>query len=211
VLQTFVRVSPILNLHVGGKIIGTTAEHPFYVLDFGWKPAAELKTGDRLKGLAEEILIVDGIADSGRVETVYNLEVEGDHTYFVGVAGQGAAVWAHNAGYRQRSGMPQHGSVPHHNRMVRECKSTDILPTGVKLAKNRGHMRANQALMNPANPNGPALSRLRPDVQIRGSDGKIYIKEVNRTGGKDYHENREKQLREVLGSSFGGYKGINIR
>ncbi len=30
--------------------------------------------------------------DSGRVETVYNFEVEGFHTYFVGEAG----VWAHN-------------------------------------------------------------------------------------------------------------------
>jgi len=31
VLRTFVRVSPILNLRVGGRIIGTTAEHPFFV------------------------------------------------------------------------------------------------------------------------------------------------------------------------------------
>jgi Pretoxin HINT domain len=101
VLQTFVRVSPILNMHVGGKVIGTTAEHPFYVLDFGWKPAAQLTTGDRLKGLGDEILIVEGIADSGRVETVYNLEVAEDHTYFVELTGTTGAVWAHNTTYKQ--------------------------------------------------------------------------------------------------------------
>jgi hypothetical protein len=39
---------------------------------------------------------VEGIADSGRIETVYNLEVEEDHTYFVGCAEWGWSVWSHN-------------------------------------------------------------------------------------------------------------------
>lgn len=39
----------------------------------------------------------EGKADTGRVETVYNLEVEGDHTYFVGCNEWVWAVWAHNA------------------------------------------------------------------------------------------------------------------
>src|SRR5262249_25600536 len=38
-----------------------------------------------------------GVAHSGRVETVYNLEVEDDHTYFVGSDEWRFAVWAHNA------------------------------------------------------------------------------------------------------------------
>jgi hypothetical protein len=33
------------------------------------------------------------------VETVYNLEVEGDHTYFVGSDEWGFAVWVHNGRY----------------------------------------------------------------------------------------------------------------
>ena len=44
---------------------------------------------------------VEGVADSGRVETVYNLEVEDDHTYFVGSEEWGFAVWANNAGYAE--------------------------------------------------------------------------------------------------------------
>src|SRR5262249_10354290 len=84
VLQTFVRVSPILNLNVGGQVIGTTAEHPFYRADDGWVPAGELRIGDRVLLERGGMLRVDGVADSGRVETVYNLEVEDGHTYFVG-------------------------------------------------------------------------------------------------------------------------------
>ncbi len=35
-----------------------------------------------------------GVEDTGETQTVYNFEVDGYHTYFVGEAG----VWAHNAG-----------------------------------------------------------------------------------------------------------------
>ena len=97
VLQTFVRVSQILNLHVRGRIIGTTAEHPFYVKDKGWLPAAELRIGDVMVSHVNEEIRVEGIADSGQVKTVYNLEVEEGHTYFVGCEEWGWSVWAHNA------------------------------------------------------------------------------------------------------------------
>jgi hypothetical protein len=36
------------------------------------------------------------VALSGQLATVYNLEVEGDHTYFVGGERWGWDVWAHN-------------------------------------------------------------------------------------------------------------------
>lgn len=40
---------------------------------------------------------VEGIADAGQLTTVYNLEVEDDHTYyFVGGTDWSWAVWAHN-------------------------------------------------------------------------------------------------------------------
>ena len=40
---------------------------------------------------------VEAVVDTGRLETVYNLEIEGDHTYFVGCDEWGFSVWAHNA------------------------------------------------------------------------------------------------------------------
>ena len=97
VLQTFVRVSPVLNLHVRGRIIGTTAEHPFWVVGKGWLPAAELRIGDVLVSHDGWEHPIGGIADSGQVLTVYNLEVEEGHTYFVGREEWGWSIWAHNA------------------------------------------------------------------------------------------------------------------
>jgi hypothetical protein len=99
VLRKFVRVGPVLNLHLGGRVIGTTAEHPFYAEGRGWTPAYDLRIGDRLILESGECLPVEGVADSGRVETVYNMEVEDDHTYFVGDTSWGWAVWSHNTVY----------------------------------------------------------------------------------------------------------------
>ena len=91
------RLAPLLNLHVGGKVIGTTAEHPFNVKGKGWTPAQELRAGDEIRLMGKGWTTVEGIADSGQIATVYNLEIEGDHTYFVGCAEWGFSVWAHNA------------------------------------------------------------------------------------------------------------------
>jgi len=99
VLATFVRVSPVLNVHVGGKLIGTTGEHPFYVEGKGWIEARLLRIGDLLVSRSGQRIPVDGIVDSGRIELVYNFEVENDHTYFVGKDEWGFDVWVRNAKY----------------------------------------------------------------------------------------------------------------
>ncbi len=81
VLAKFQTISPILNLHVRGRIIGTTSEHPFWVEGAGWIAAKDLRIGDVLVSHDGQRLPVEGVADSGRVEAVYNLAVEDDHTY----------------------------------------------------------------------------------------------------------------------------------
>ncbi len=43
-----------------------------------------VRIGDVLVSHDGQRLPVEGVADSGRVEAVYNLAVEDDHTYFVG-------------------------------------------------------------------------------------------------------------------------------
>lgn len=45
-------------------------------------------------------MVVEGVANSGRVETVYNIEVDEYHTYFVSGKDWQFAVWAHNASYK---------------------------------------------------------------------------------------------------------------
>jgi hypothetical protein len=61
-----------------------------------WVPAGQLKPGDQIRTM-DGWVTVEAVEDTGRIETVYNLEVEDDHTYFVGTDEWGFSVWAHNA------------------------------------------------------------------------------------------------------------------
>ncbi|AMV24068.1 Calx-beta domain protein [Gemmata sp. SH-PL17] len=91
-----VRPARVLNLHIGGQVIGTTAEHPFFTSDRGWTPAGELQAGDRIATLSGEWIGIEETFDTGLDATVYNLRVADFHTYFVGGDHWGFAAWAHN-------------------------------------------------------------------------------------------------------------------
>jgi hypothetical protein len=58
----------------------------------GWIPASELRNGECLSGLNGLVRIAK-VRDTGRIESVYNFEVEGDHCYRVGQQG----ILVHNA------------------------------------------------------------------------------------------------------------------
>jgi hypothetical protein len=96
--EVFVRTGRLLHLHVGGQVIRTTPEHPYYVDGKGWVPALELATGDRLGSHAGGWVAVEESYDTGEFETVYNLRVADYRTYFVGGSDWGFSVWAHNTG-----------------------------------------------------------------------------------------------------------------
>jgi hypothetical protein len=99
--EGFVRVSPVLNLQVGGQLLRTTGEYPFWVVIRGrWLPARELKVGDQLRTRCGSLVPVEGLEDSGQVETVYNWRIADYHTYYVSATEDGASVWAHNATYQ---------------------------------------------------------------------------------------------------------------
>ena len=96
VLKVIQSYSPLLHLHVGGRVIRTTAEHPFWVAARGWVAAQQIVPGDRLLGADGEqtaVTLVDGPKPS---EPVYNLAIEDYHTYLVGGWLWGFSVWAHN-------------------------------------------------------------------------------------------------------------------
>ena len=97
VLRTFERLSPVLWLTVGGQKIGTTREHPFFVRGKGWTNAGELRVGDELRLLSPGWVKVEGVEATHDLVHVYNMEVEDDHTYFVGDVTWEFAVWVHNA------------------------------------------------------------------------------------------------------------------
>ncbi len=95
--EVFVRVAPILNVHVGGQVLRTTSEHPFWVVGKGWLNAGSLQIGDMLTTRDGSLVRVEGIADSGDVTTVYNWRIADHHTYFVSASADAASIWAHNA------------------------------------------------------------------------------------------------------------------
>jgi hypothetical protein len=82
---------------VGGRVLGTTAEHPFWVRGRGWVAASQLRAGDELRSPDGQWVAVEGVRDTGREEVVYNGRVAEYHTYFVGVEGWSFSAWAHNS------------------------------------------------------------------------------------------------------------------
>jgi hypothetical protein len=96
--EVFVREGLIWELRLGGQVIRTTAEHPFYHETRGWLACHHLQVGDRLLCEDGSFIVLEGIRDTGDWETVYNLRIANFHTYFVGCDEWNFSVWAHNAG-----------------------------------------------------------------------------------------------------------------
>ena len=95
--ETFVRVAPVLNLRVLAQDIRTTAQHPFYVRNKGWRCAGEITSGEELLSHDGRWVTVDAVSNHGDVTTVYNLRIADYHTYFVGCDEWGFSVWAHRS------------------------------------------------------------------------------------------------------------------
>ena len=95
-------VSLSLSDPQGGKAetLTCTPEHPLYVQGKGWVEAGDLGIGTAIVTRAGPPLLVKGVSwqrdETGKHPfTVYNLTVQGDHTYFAGDVDGG--LWAHNA------------------------------------------------------------------------------------------------------------------
>ncbi|MCP4594565.1 MAG: hypothetical protein GY842_27860, partial [bacterium] len=76
----------VLDLQLAGEPapIGATATHPFWSLDRqAFVPAGDLTVGERIATLRGETHVVS-MTSHGAPETVYNLEVWGEHVYHVG-------------------------------------------------------------------------------------------------------------------------------
>ena len=94
--EVFENRLPLLSLHVGGQVIRTTAEHPFYIRGKGWVASRELEPGDLFRSHDGQWVPVQEVVDKGEESVVYNLRVSEYHTYFVGDESWGFSVWAHN-------------------------------------------------------------------------------------------------------------------
>lgn len=95
VTQTFVHTAGSTRTITfsNGDAIVTTEEHPFYAENLGFLPAKSLGIGTSIVTRAGPCLTVRSNETASVPTEVYNLEVEGFHTYFVG----SGEVWVHNA------------------------------------------------------------------------------------------------------------------
>jgi intein/homing endonuclease len=85
-------VDATVEITLEGETIETTAEHPFYTRK-GWKDAADLTLDDELKTKKGEWKFIKKHEFAYQKRKVFNFEVEGWHTYFVGIL----AWLVHNA------------------------------------------------------------------------------------------------------------------
>jgi RHS repeat-associated protein len=99
VSQTFATPNDeIYDLELTGQdgksdVLGVTGNHPFWLKGKGWTESDLLRAGDLVAGKDGTWLKVSKLALRADRQTAYNLEVDKDHTYFVGLAG----AWVHNA------------------------------------------------------------------------------------------------------------------
>ncbi|MCY9765424.1 HINT domain-containing protein, partial [Paenibacillus alvei] len=82
----------IYQIHVGDQVIESTYNHPFWVEGKGWTYVKDLRVGDLLVQSDGNTLKADSIKLERRQAKVYNLRVDGFHTYFVSDLG----IWVHN-------------------------------------------------------------------------------------------------------------------
>lgn len=74
----------IYEITTGNETINVTAEHPFYVVGKGWIKAKELQAGYVLKSSDSKATVkISSIKELSKAVTVYNIEVDGNHNYFV--------------------------------------------------------------------------------------------------------------------------------
>ena len=93
VVNLFQNYSPLLDLHLGGRVIRTTPEHPFSVIGRGWVAAQQIEVGESLLGAVGERTVVESIEGPSEPGAVYNLAIEEYHTYLVGAASFGASAY----------------------------------------------------------------------------------------------------------------------
>ncbi len=85
VAQTFQREAGATYLiYAGSDVLEATGEHPFWVDGRGWTEVADLVIGDFLVTDQSKLLRIELIQFLDSQVTVYNFEVEGLHSYFVG-------------------------------------------------------------------------------------------------------------------------------
>ncbi|MDE6702006.1 MAG: hypothetical protein K2K10_13505 [Acetatifactor sp.] len=121
--------SDIAHVTIDGETIDATTTHPFYVEEYGFKPAGQLLAGEKVRlldgGTGEvEAVTVEHLDEPVKV---YNFEVEDWHTYYVAELG----VLVHNKGCGTTTGNRPPNLSPEgagRNGAYREAKRKNNIP-----------------------------------------------------------------------------------
>jgi hypothetical protein len=139
------------------------------VKDKGWVEAAKLLPGDEVFTSAGGWVRVSNGTWLSQRQTVYNVEVEGFHTYFVGETG----LWVHNVRCGQKLPKkrgPKPGLKGPHNKKIHQV-AQDVQKKGNQVIAGGKLPGATEAVI--PTPGGKKLSR-RPDILARRPDGSLY-------------------------------------
>ena len=96
VSHVWVHDDTLVELNIGGEVLVTTEDHPFWnATDKAWQRADILDPGDLVLAIDGTTLPVVGLDwTTTRNDTAYNLTIEDIHTYYVEVGG--STVLVHN-------------------------------------------------------------------------------------------------------------------
>ncbi len=91
----------MVDIEVDGDVLSATDEHPFYVVKAPfrggeWVDADDLRIGDTLVDPDGRLVTVDDLRRYEKSDVVYNLTVEGVHTYYVEVSDEWVLVHNQN-------------------------------------------------------------------------------------------------------------------
>ena len=79
------KTNELYDVTIDGKVVSATPKHQFYVVDKGWIRAHDLEVGDMLVAKDQTNLVIETIVHRKltELENVYNLTVDGLHTYLI--------------------------------------------------------------------------------------------------------------------------------
>jgi len=93
ITRTFIHSAQLaLQIQVGTTSITCTPEHPFWIPGEGWRKAGTIRCGTPLLSRAGIVVYVESVQSLQGTLRVFNIEVQGLHTYYVSSLG----VLVHN-------------------------------------------------------------------------------------------------------------------
>jgi len=167
----------VINLYVEGldEPIGTTASHPFWCEDRqAFVPAGDLKRGERLRTQDGQLLALTASRPRA-ADAVFNLEVNTEHVYYVGIHG----LLVHNscdgkgvAPKNVADVIQGHHGIPWNNKTFNHQAHPLVKQAGTNLKKHPTNLRPLKGHIGRHSPSYHQEIRRRMDEGFKRVAGK---------------------------------------